>query len=440
MSNCNIIFLNHASFILEHKSTKILVDPYLFGSSFNDGWRLLKEVDHDNEINEISHIFFSHEHPAHFSIPFLKKIQEEKRKYITILYQKTYDNKVKNFCKKLNYNFIELDDCKSFKLTNEIEITIGKVPFYDSWINFKIGQTNILNVNDCVLEQIDTVHKIKKVLNRKIDVLFTQFSYANYIEQQNQKYVAKKQLENIKIQDQVLQPSFIIPFASFIYFSHTENKFMNENVNTVDDAYNYILKECKAKPIILKPNEKWHLENKNNLDSLKFWKNIYNDINNLKFTNPDKSKNINELIDEGKKYLNKLKSKNNRFLIYVFSRIGFFSKTIIYIKDLKIFASFDLLNGLEIIKKSGIKKFVSLNSNSLFFIFNFDYGLDTTLINARLECDTNYLQKFKRVFILGSLNNTGRYLSFLNFFKFLNLNFFLRGLNVIFNKKFYLSR
>ena len=43
-SKTNIFFLNHASFIIEHNKIKILNDPYLFGSAFNDGWNLLKEL------------------------------------------------------------------------------------------------------------------------------------------------------------------------------------------------------------------------------------------------------------------------------------------------------------------------------------------------------------------------------------------------------------
>ena len=41
-----IIFLNHASFIIDFNNIRILVDPYLFGSAFNNGWNLLTEVDH----------------------------------------------------------------------------------------------------------------------------------------------------------------------------------------------------------------------------------------------------------------------------------------------------------------------------------------------------------------------------------------------------------
>ena len=56
-----IIFLNHASFIIQFKNTKVLVDPYLFGEAFNNGWNLLKEFNHANQLDDITHIFYSHD-------------------------------------------------------------------------------------------------------------------------------------------------------------------------------------------------------------------------------------------------------------------------------------------------------------------------------------------------------------------------------------------
>jgi len=50
----NIIFLNHTSFIIDFNNIRILVDPYLFGSTFNNGWNLLTEVDHTKHIDNIN--------------------------------------------------------------------------------------------------------------------------------------------------------------------------------------------------------------------------------------------------------------------------------------------------------------------------------------------------------------------------------------------------
>ena len=162
IENPEIIFLNHASFIIKMNDIKIIIDPYLYGSAFNNGWNLLKEIDHTNEIKDITHIVYTHEHPDHFSIPFLKKIEPDIRKNITILYQETYDKRVKIFCESMGFKFKEIKDGVEQKIDNQLNVLIGKVPFFDSWINFKINEFNILNVNDCVLENPKLVFDIKK--------------------------------------------------------------------------------------------------------------------------------------------------------------------------------------------------------------------------------------------------------------------------------------
>ena len=249
--------------------------------------------------------------------------------------------------------------------------------------------------------------------------------------------MAKKQLEKIKIQDHVFKPSYIVPFASFIYFSNKENKFMNKNINTLNNTLDFLTSNCKARTIILKPNEEWNFENKDNNNSIKFWEEIYNNIEKLKYYPPEKSKSIDELDKEQREYLIKVKDRNNKFLIYILTKINFFPELIIYLTDLNQFFSFNLINGLNKLKNNDYKNFISLNSNSLFFIFKFDYGLDTLLINARMKCNKNYLKKVIRCFILGSLNNTGRYLKFTNIYKYFNLDFIKRGLQILGLKKRY---
>ena len=41
---------------------------------------LLKEIDHKDLLNDVTHIYFSHEHPDHFSIPFLNQFLQKKGK------------------------------------------------------------------------------------------------------------------------------------------------------------------------------------------------------------------------------------------------------------------------------------------------------------------------------------------------------------------------
>ena len=438
MKKPTITFLNHASFIIQYNNIKILIDPYLFGSAFNDGWNLLKEIDHSEQIKDITHIFYSHEHPDHFSIPFLKSIEPKSRNKIIILYQNTYDKRIKSFCEKLGYQFREFKDSLEEKIDKDISIIVGKVPFYDSWVNFQINNINILNVNDCVLENPRLVFDINKKLDRKIDILFTQFSYANFIKKEKQKIRASQQLAKIKIQDQILKPSYIVPFASFIYFSHLENKFMNKNINSIRNTYDFLINNCKAKAVILSPNEKWNLEVKNNFLSLEFWDLIYKNFDKLNFNTIKKNYSTKELISESKTYIDRLIANNNSSIIKFLSLIGFFSSIKIYVTDINKYYYFSINQGLrEIPDLKKHIKFISISSETLAFIFKYDFGFDTLQVNARLQCDEIYFKKVTKCFIIGSLNNTGRFIKISNFYKYLNINFILRGLEILNLKKRY---
>ena len=434
--NPSIIFLNHASFIFKINKIKILVDPYLYGSSFNDGWNLLKETDHSEQIKDITHIFYSHEHPDHFSIPFLKKINSEMRKKITVLYQDTFDKRVKIFCENLGYKFKKFSDGVEEKIDKDLYICIGKVAFFDSWINFKFKNKNILNLNDCQLENPKSVFDIKKKLNRKFDILLTQFSYASFIEKNKQKQRALKQLQYIKLKDQILNPTYIVPFASFIYFSHLENKFMNKNINSVRDAHDFIVRNCKSKPIILEQNEIWNINDKNNEYSLKFWDNVYKDLSSLKYNSIKKHFGSNELIYNSKKYIERLKNLNNKFLIKFLYLLKFFPSIKIYVTDTNKYYNFNIINGLQEILENELKgEFISLSSDSLVFIFYYDYGFDTLIVNARLKCSDNYLTKVIKCFLIGSANNSGRYIKFSNFYKYLNKKLIIKFIEVIYMRK-----
>src|SRR6476661_7709919 len=148
-----IEFVNHASFILEHNGVRILNDPWLIGSAFNDGWDLLVPsiFDFEHEPATIDYIWYSHEHPDHFSPVALKKIPEIYRSKITIIYQETRDKKVIAFCKGLGFQVRELSDNVEVELVPGLKVTCNKVPFFDSWILYNCDGYKILNVNDCVV-------------------------------------------------------------------------------------------------------------------------------------------------------------------------------------------------------------------------------------------------------------------------------------------------
>ena len=71
--NSSIKFINHASVLISSGNTKLLTDPWYYGDAFHKGWNLIveqskKEI--NDILNEVTHIWISHEHPDHFSVKF----------------------------------------------------------------------------------------------------------------------------------------------------------------------------------------------------------------------------------------------------------------------------------------------------------------------------------------------------------------------------------
>ena len=419
-----ITFLNHASYILKTEKSSVLFDPYLSGTAFNNGWMLLNEEEHN--VTDINYIFYSHEHPDHFQVDFLKNNFTQNRDEVTILYQETYDKRVKKFCTNLGYNFIELPDKKELKISNDFDIICGKVPFYDSWVMIKDGNQNMLNVNDCVLEDPSLVHNIKKYTkNADIDVLFTQFSYASFSDPENRSYRARKQLETIKLQNDVLSPKNIIPFASFIYFAHEENFYMNDSINTPEVVEDYINKNLNVDSIWLKPNENWVVgDNKDNEESINYWMEFYSNLQTLPKIKSLKTYSLSELEEKYASYVKKIKSRNNFILVYIYNLI-FGKKVSLYLHDIDKHIEIGLLSGIKALSNN-TEKYIKLHTESLAFIFDFDFGIDTFAVAARFESSEDIFNDFTKTFAIGELNNTGKFLKFNNFYKFIKIDFIWR--------------
>ena len=106
-----IRWINHAGYELRTNGVRIVHDPWTDGLAFADGWALVSPTAYTTEdFSGVDYIWFSHEHPDHFSPALLRKIPEDARATITILYQKTRDHRVVDYCRKLGFAIQELED------------------------------------------------------------------------------------------------------------------------------------------------------------------------------------------------------------------------------------------------------------------------------------------------------------------------------------------
>ena len=70
-----IEYLNHASVIIKDGAVQLLIDPWLWGTCFEEGWGLrFYNPDAIERTKDCTHIWVSHFHQDHFHRPTLYKI------------------------------------------------------------------------------------------------------------------------------------------------------------------------------------------------------------------------------------------------------------------------------------------------------------------------------------------------------------------------------
>jgi UDP-MurNAc hydroxylase len=283
----------------------------------------------------------------------------------------------------------------------------------DSWLFIKTADCTIFNTNDCGIRDRNDALKIKAKVGEP-DILMTQFSYAywagNKEEVAFRRKVADDKLEGLKFQVEIFKPKITIPIASFIYFCHEENFYLNDEINRPQKVVDYISNNTNSKPVILYPGESYSpFEKHDNQLSIEKYNVDMERVFNAKSLVTTISVIESELIKLSLEFVQDMKLK-----------FGIWTKMLkpsfIYITDYNKAYQLSMEKGLEQVSLSIDECDCSLGSESLSFNFKFPYGNDTLGINGRY-------QRPKR----------GNYSRFYNFFRYnqlesrgipINLGFF----------------
>lgn len=261
----DIQFVNHASYVLRSDAISLLVDPWSQGEVFNEGWALLCPTPiAPCDIADVTHIWFSHEHPDHFSVSDLQAFPEDRRAQIKVLFQRTEDQRVIGYCRKLGFQTEELPLNEWYNL-QDMKLYCGSDPnpYADSWLLARSGDQSVLNLNDCDLLDANSCDHIASL--GPFNLLCTQFSYAawqgNEADSVRRQAEAKTHLDGVLYQTKRLQPDYVMPFASHIWFCHEENGYLNQDVNRIDQICDALLLQAESQPLILYPGDRWTLGN-----------------------------------------------------------------------------------------------------------------------------------------------------------------------------------
>ena len=406
-----ITWVNHASFVVESPTIRLISDPWLSGSAFNHGWSLLSESRFKLEdLSSITHIWFSHEHPDHFVPGLLKAISPETRSRITVLFQQTEDGKVLKLCRNLGFKTQELRHGEPIKLAEDFEVTCGKSSLYDSWLAVRSGGVAVLNLNDCVITERKELEAIRDLV-APTTVLLSQFSYANWLgnpdEGQSRAEAAREKLQRLKLQCEVLNPRFVIPFASFVYFSHAENFYLNDEVNSIRRTYDFLVTQASAKALVMYPGDEWFVGSEaESMSAISKYENDWKKaITGARTNSP--SVPVDRLVELSQNYVRQISTANSRWFIWLLALTGILKPVQINLRDFHKVMVFDIRWGLRPAGRPDPID-LDLHSDSLSYIFRYKWGFDTLQVNGRFTATPQGYAKALRCFSIGTLNNNGR--------------------------------
>lgn len=279
-----IEFVNHASLLLSHGEVRLLCDPWLRGNAFNDGWALLAPtVLSAKELGDVTHVWYSHEHPDHFSPRCLAEIPEDRRARITVLFHESRDRKIVRHCESLGFATRELGRGERVALGPDFHVTCSRWDDSDdSWLLVAAGGKTLLNLNDCMVNSTEDMARVRAQTG-PVDVLATQFSISawdgNVEEEERRRAGGRTILERTVLQCRAFEARWLLPFASFVWFCHEENHFLNSAVVTVDEVARRVGQETDTEPLVLYPGDVWEVEQPHaNEAALALWADEYASI------------------------------------------------------------------------------------------------------------------------------------------------------------------
>lgn len=379
-------FHSHAFISIETESALLFCDPWFFGDVFNESWSLLVEPDSENlNYEKLTHIWVSHEHPDHFHLASLRKIRSRAYGPLKFLYRQQPNQNVRQVASNIGFETIELLPGQPFKLASDLEVT--SIPQAgDCALVIRAHDRIIFNQNDCQLSK----NKARQVQLRfaPIDVWFFQFSlagyYANQDDHEGLKNAKEKHLRMIRDYYEVIEPKIYVPFASFVYFSKTTNKYLNNYRVTLEDIHRHfpdIPLQILWRDNLLSWQQDSGVLVERNSENLVRWHLAYQGPVKIKEPCPASEE---DLIRAGKVFASKSR-RNSYFWCLP-------AETIFLLSDLDRVAVLNLRKGIFEIREKIVNDVYAgiLPSEEFLFFLKFPWGADTLNITGAFEIKNHF--------------------------------------------------
>jgi UDP-MurNAc hydroxylase len=269
--------ISHASILIKAGDVQVLCDPWQMGTAFNGSWKLIAPADPlGAQLDAITHVWISHEHPDHFHIPTLASLPADFKERVTVLFQHNHSDKMVQALKgKLGFKtVVTLPHRKFVSIAPGVEVYCFHSRQLDSALAVRHGREVVLNLNDCECSETDLA-QISSDLGR-IDHLFNQFSIAG---SEGAEAAVRANAAEVKanyIRDaKMLGVSAVTPFASFVRFCMEDNAWMNGFANRPRDIV-AAMEGQAARSVVMAPGNEIEIgQSWDNGAALRFWDDAY---------------------------------------------------------------------------------------------------------------------------------------------------------------------
>ncbi len=386
-----ILWVNHASFVIRHGGVCLMMDPWFNGAAFDNGWRLVSPtVFQAADFTQVTHLGFTSDRSDRFHLPTLLSIPESHRWRINTLLPATMSHRCASTLRELNFRQThELLSHEWFELAPGFSFLSVADGNGHTWSCVKVGGLTILNLSSVEIEKKSTLMAIQKIIGQP-DVLLAPFTYVNLGTPANgsdskmvsgavgRRRMGDDKLRALKMQFEILQPQFILPTGGYFRFCHEENYFCNDEINT-PDKIQLFLQKLGAQPVILYPGDVWSIgEAHDTALSVQHYLTDWRLARSSAVLETAARVEANELQKFSREYIARLQSKNNSALLSWFLK----EAVPLYISDLKKFFSLSYPYGLT--PRSSCEAAVELSSAALSHLLRFENGGETLLANGRL--------------------------------------------------------
>ena len=399
----------HACIRIESQHSVVLCDPWFSGYAFNDGWRLEPMPDPDKiNLDGLTHIWISHEHPDHLHFPTLKAIADRiDPASVEVLFQETNSKKVFNALDGMGFTRHRvLRHLERSPLDEQMQVFVYAHRHLDSCLGvvFK-GKNALLNINDTELNLQDC-----KIIRQKFGtfrLLFNQFSIAGF-----EGYFDREQMEinRVEVLGKMVQhhrnlgADITVPFASYMSFAKPDNHELNEFANTSLDAKDHLESNgCQCALIEPTSGGSW-LDDILADDATDYYRTYY-EARRLQLDDVE-SVSIEDCVQAFAGRTEVWKSKTNPFIY------GKIREVTAYIEDLRVCVVLDFQQCQLLTRKdlSSADCDLRINSQPLHQAFSTLFGIQTLGVSGRYRFERQ-VPSWKLVRIISSLSNTEVFLS-----------------------------